>query len=219
MVNHTPTTTGIYQIKNLLNGKIYIGSSIRIRNRWRQHRHLLRRGKHHSCHLQRSWDKHGESSFLFEVLEVCTDDNRIALEQQYLETLSPSFNICKVAASTAGVPSPKKGKKQDLTDAARFNMGAPWRGKSLPQSIRDKMSEVRTGRHHSEEWKNNIASGVKERHSNPTTAMIAGRAKVAKAGKEWRWVTNGFENRRVHQNDLEKLEPGFTRGRTILKKE
>jgi group I intron endonuclease len=64
---------GVYKITNTLDGKVYIGSTtIDTDWRWSTHLALLRRGKHHNRHLQRAWDKYGESAFSFEVVEQGT---------------------------------------------------------------------------------------------------------------------------------------------------
>lgn len=66
--------TGIYQILNLTNNKRYIGSSKKIENRWREHKTLLRTNKHHSQHLQASFNKYGLSNFEFSILEITTEE-------------------------------------------------------------------------------------------------------------------------------------------------
>jgi predicted GIY-YIG superfamily endonuclease len=48
-------TCGIYYIKNIINGKIYIGSSVQIGIRWQQHKAALRENKHHCIYLQHAW--------------------------------------------------------------------------------------------------------------------------------------------------------------------
>lgn len=63
--------SGVYRITNAINGKFYVGSSISIAERWNKHRKSLRRGKHHSKHLQAAWSKYGESAFVFSVLLEC----------------------------------------------------------------------------------------------------------------------------------------------------
>ena len=55
--------SGIYIIRNLINGNVYIGSAVRIDSRKRQHLHKLRSGKHENGHLQKAWNKYGEDSF------------------------------------------------------------------------------------------------------------------------------------------------------------
>ena len=65
---------GVYMIKNKINGKFYIGSSVDITYRWARHKRQLRNGNHHSIHLQRAWDKYGEENFEFKVIEECSED-------------------------------------------------------------------------------------------------------------------------------------------------
>ena len=60
---------GVYQIKNTLNGKAYIGSSKNIKRRLGIHRSMLRRGTHRNPHLQNAWNKYGESAFV--MVAVC----------------------------------------------------------------------------------------------------------------------------------------------------
>lgn len=60
---------GIYKITNQVNGKIYIGQSIDISRRWRQHRNA-------SCYdsdipLYKAIKKYGIDNFTFEVIEEC----------------------------------------------------------------------------------------------------------------------------------------------------
>lgn len=40
--------SGIYKITNLVNGKLYIGSAVKIQRRWIEHRAQLIAGKRHS---------------------------------------------------------------------------------------------------------------------------------------------------------------------------
>ena len=95
---------GIYQIENTANGKRYIGSSNQIRRRFYLHKWSLRRGDHHSITLQRSWNKYGESMFVFKVLIFCSIAMLHFYEQKCLdkmETIDPAkgFNICCDAAA------------------------------------------------------------------------------------------------------------------------
>lgn len=80
---------GIYQIRNIVNGKIYVGSSKNMPQRWKKHRSKLKHRKHPSKHLQNAWDKYGACSFVFEVLEECDLSLLIVKEQYYLDTLNP----------------------------------------------------------------------------------------------------------------------------------
>lgn len=55
----------IYVIENTESSKYYIGQTVRQKNRMREHRYDLHRGKHKNAHLQRSWRAHGEQAFQF----------------------------------------------------------------------------------------------------------------------------------------------------------
>lgn len=96
---NVPITAGIYAIKNTLNNKMYIGSTACFKNRWRRHRQCLRGNYHHSPHLQRSYNKLGESRFVFIVLEECENirETLILLEQKYMDELHPEYNVRKTA--------------------------------------------------------------------------------------------------------------------------
>lgn len=100
--------SGIYAIRNNASGRVYVGSGVRIERRWNNHRTLLRNGLHHSDTLQRSWNKHGEKAFSFEVLEVVEDVGRlIEREQHWIDTLHAAcpkrgFNKCPTAGNCLG---------------------------------------------------------------------------------------------------------------------
>lgn len=63
--------TGIYKITNQTNDKVYVGKSVDVLTRWKQHQDSLMKQQHFNQHLQNSWNNHGEESFKFEVLEKC----------------------------------------------------------------------------------------------------------------------------------------------------
>ena len=76
---------GVYAIKNKMNNKVYIGSSINILNRWKKHENELNRNRHHSEHLQYAWNKYGKENFEFMILEECSEENVREREQYYID--------------------------------------------------------------------------------------------------------------------------------------
>lgn len=107
---------GIYAIVNILNNKMYIGSTNTLRKRFRQHHALLIRNSHVNKKLQNAVNKYGISNFKFVVLERCEPitETLLLLEQKYIDELG-YYNICKVAGKTTGI----KGKGHPLSDQQR----------------------------------------------------------------------------------------------------
>lgn len=86
--------TGIYGIRNTKNGKWYIGQSIDIPLRKTVHFSYLRNNRHCNTHLQLSFNKHGESSFVFLILEEVAENMMDVREQiliQYYESTNPDY--------------------------------------------------------------------------------------------------------------------------------
>ncbi len=117
---------GVYQIRNLKNNKLYIGSAAAgFRDRWSLHLKQLRNSQHHSVHLQRAWNKYTEEVFIFEVLEECSPEQCLDREQYYLDTLlfancndkrfnQLGYNICRVAGSTRGIKLSLSERQLDI---------------------------------------------------------------------------------------------------------
>ena len=95
---------GIYRIKNLINNKIYIGSTKNIKARWAKHKTLLKHNKHQNIHLQKSWNKYGESAFIFEIIEECEIDNLLNREQFFIDSLDPEYNQTKITGKVEMTP-------------------------------------------------------------------------------------------------------------------
>ena len=78
---------GIYKITNLINGKIYIGQSINIQQRWKAHRArpFYKEGEQYQTPLYRAIRKYGLQNFSFEVIEECFENQLNEKEQYYIE--------------------------------------------------------------------------------------------------------------------------------------
>lgn len=93
--------SGIYKITCIANSRIYIGSAKDFKIRWNRHLRDLKSNKHANVHLQRSYEKYGVDSFIFEIIELCSNEDLLIREQYYLDTLKPyefGFNVGKDAS-------------------------------------------------------------------------------------------------------------------------
>jgi group I intron endonuclease len=93
-----PRQAGIFQVKNLKNGKILLGSSTNLHGPLNKHRFMLSIGRHDNQVLQNDWNQFGPDAFVFEILEVVkpsddpsfsVEDELALLEQIWIEKLQP----------------------------------------------------------------------------------------------------------------------------------
>jgi hypothetical protein len=89
---------GIYQIKNLINGKIFIGSSLNLRGKINRDKFQLQLGVHRNEELQKDFARLGEANFTFEVMDQLQPKDEpnydyaadlAVLEEMWLEKLQP----------------------------------------------------------------------------------------------------------------------------------
>lgn len=85
---------GIYEIVNTKNNKRYIGSSINIYTRWKEHKRMLKKNEHHSIKLQRAWNKAKDKDiFKFNIIEIIKDKQQLhIIEQQYIDKYDSLYN-------------------------------------------------------------------------------------------------------------------------------
>ena len=82
---------GIYLIYCLTNEKCYIGSSVNVKRRERQHRSDLKRKVHHCANLQNAWNKYGKENFIWRLIKIVENIDHqylVDLENKYLELLT-----------------------------------------------------------------------------------------------------------------------------------
>ncbi len=139
--------SGIYRIRNLRNQKCYVGqAALSFEKRFKEHRHYLRHGKHHSGHLQRAWGLYGERAFVFEVIEEIPrgqesekEFKKVLSEREQfhidgLQTFDPEFgyNISPRAGSQLGYRH---------SEQSRRKMSEAGRGRTLPDKWRKSIAE------------------------------------------------------------------------------
>ena len=72
----------VYQILNNINGKIYIGETLRGELRWKRHLHDLKGKRHPNPKLQADFNKFGEEAFEWSIIkEMDKDKETLVLEE------------------------------------------------------------------------------------------------------------------------------------------
>lgn len=151
---------GVYQIRNIYNDKLYIGSTSAcgFTSRWHKHQRQLEAGCHHSIKLQRACNKYGLDAFTFEILEECLPKYCVIQEQYYLDILlfascsdtrfdDLGYNICRIAGSSLGV---------QRSDSTRAKISASQKGntyclgRKLSDVSKKKMQQAKLGKYEGE---------------------------------------------------------------------
>jgi group I intron endonuclease len=153
----------IYKIEIEGNEEFYIGSAHVFHKRKIQHLGQLRRGNHRNIHLQRLFDKHGEESLSFHILEEVVGDNEDLLEkeQEWIDKydFSKLINICPTAGNTAGRKHTEKSKMLISKNHADVS------GENNPMFGKSGELSPNYGKKHSEETKRKISEATKGRKS------------------------------------------------------
>ena len=79
----------VYEIKNKITGKAYVGQSKSYPARWNRHKSYLRRGVHRNLSLQSDYNKYGLDAFEFNVITEypCYITGMILFESETIEIL------------------------------------------------------------------------------------------------------------------------------------
>lgn len=126
--------SGIYLIRQVSSGLIYIGSSSNVHKRWQQHRRELNKGIHHNSRLQGAWAKFGSDDFVFMVVDRCPNDELEYCEQFFLDTLKPwlphngfngSAHVEKFALGLKRSEETKRKMSDSLSGPKHPNWGRP----------------------------------------------------------------------------------------------
>lgn len=163
-MNSIPRNSGIYKITCAANDKIYIGSSNNLRQRWNEHRSDLTRNVHKNAHLQNAWNKYGEQSFVFEIVEFVMPWILLDREQFWLDNLKPyhkkiGFNIATSASN------PALGLKHSPEHIEKIRTAS--QGRIHSAETRTKISAVHKGKVNSTETRAKISVALKGRKQSP----------------------------------------------------
>ncbi len=206
--------SGVYKITNIINGKVYIGSAKRFKERWKHHAWSLEKGCHHNTHLQAAFNLYGTNAFVFEVLEVVEGDKiaRTIVEQRYLNTFygGQCYNIDRLTLANDGPWSNnaedsrrriaekavERWKDPEFKASVSKKISISNTGKKLPASTRLKMSNAHVGHQVTEETGRKISAAKKgHKVSTEVREKISATLKVRneRRRQEARQATAGRE--------------------------
>lgn len=160
--------SGIYQIRNLINGKLYIGSSNNLYSRKIYgHRNALKQNRHENSKLQNAFNKYSEENFIFEVIEFCEPEVRYEVEQYWLNRFY-NKKTCYNINSVAGKPPSSLGKhhteetKRKLSKILKNKKRSLETCKKLSKIFKERFKDPKNnpmyGKHHSNETKKKISN-------------------------------------------------------------
>lgn len=132
--------SGIYQIYNPITNKRYIGSSINIERRLKEHLRNLRANRHCNQHLQNAWNKYPEQ-LIFEELEFCEPTELISFEQYYIDYYRSydrnfGYNIDRYASHSGN----------HLSEETKIKISNKHKGKKLQEETVQKIRLKNTGK-------------------------------------------------------------------------
>jgi group I intron endonuclease len=177
--------SGVYCIKNKVNGKVYVGSSVNVRRRWQRHTEDLVAGKHHSRYLQRAWSKYGVNNFEFLMLEGCVQSQLLIREDYWISSFCSAdyrfgYNLQSTPSrGNFGLKDTDEArKKKSLAGIARFKDPAERArtAEALRKACADPGVKARKSAHTKKTWTDPttrakrqaaISIAAKKRYSDP----------------------------------------------------
>lgn len=204
--------SGIYTITNLLDNKIYVGYATNFRKRKGDHISNLRKNKHKNIHLQRAFNRDGESNFKIELLEEYNIDILPSMEHYWcniLQTHNPEKGYNILPTSEFGLITHSKETRNKISNKLKNKK----KSKEHIQNISDSKKGFITTNEIKEKLRNSVCKTyskgvfkldeikVKEIiqliNQGLKTSEIAKRYNVdrhtisnIKSGKSWSFITN-----------------------------
>lgn len=201
-----PKAAGIYKLTCSNNGKIYIGKTINLHRRLREHKNCEKKNEG-NCYFQNAIIKYGWNSFIVEILEVFENfdkltDNKKLLEQEshYIKMFDSSdlekgYNICKYSSDRTGTICSEESKEKMrkakrgrvLSEEHRSKLKYNRLGKKMSEESKEKIRQYRLGKTLSEESKRKLSldrSGKKGHKVSEETKEKMRNAKLGKSCSE-----------------------------------
>lgn len=112
----------VYMIKNTVNGKVYIGSSVNGNRRYSRHLYELKKGTHHTIRLQKAFNKYGVEAFVFMILKY-TEKNNLRKEEsrilKMLDTSNPEKGYNSSSLDDLGIIEATESSKEKMRESQK----------------------------------------------------------------------------------------------------
>lgn len=195
--------SGVYQILNTTNGRVYIGSAKMFKTRYNHHIVSLCKGTHHNKYLQNDFNKCSKEAFIFEVLEVVEGEqsDRLLIEQSYIDVHYDNQDGCynfkkeTVASSRSCFSKDPKATKEKRSESAKKMWADEEYRKNQSESGRQTTTEcwksedhrVKVAKSTKKFWSSDEGLEVKQRFAKRMAERIVSdetRKKISKAVSE-----------------------------------
>lgn len=205
--------TGIYKITNLINGKIYVGQSVNIEKRVKDHLSDRRYG--HSAEFDNDIERYGKDAFTYEILELCEKGELNKLERKYIKELRPQYNVVHPGGERDDAFRQKVSDgvkrwwaKLDKRTRKRLlgNLKGPMHGHKVSKATRDKLRAANLGKKQSAETIEKRKASIRKRHETIPQTNAGHRKKIGCEGfeKEFESVKSCAEHLGVDPSTVTK---------------
>ena len=112
--------SGVYVIRCEPTGEVYVGSSVNVVKRVREHFYRLEKGVHRNPRLQSAYKEYGKDSFCSKVVLFCDPTNLELYGKQIIEKLKPEFNIVNTEHTKRAMHRSLRSVLKELDKQNRF---------------------------------------------------------------------------------------------------
>lgn len=186
-------SSGIYKIKNMLNGKVYVGKTVCLNRRYTAYKAAYKRRDNRAIneYLMRSIEKNGPENFNFELIEVCPIDELSEKELYWMVELKSTdrdfgYNL-RMDSSTKMITHPLTSEKISQRVKKEFELGIRSREKCSEWASNLWKCEDRKDRMKQALSDSKMSYFIQSTREGECVAVWAGIHQIMRENPEWKW--------------------------------